>query len=98
MATYRKAEQKSTRNWLIGATIVTGIVFLLFLLPFNTYLHHYFVNAGTAWKVLGVISYAAWLWFLWTKAFKIKSNPSLILIVWLILTFAMLGGFNFSLP
>lgn len=90
-------EARERRNWFIGATILTGIVFLLFLIP-GTFFHDYFVRASFGANALGIISYGLWLWFLWFKAAGMKSNPSLILLVWLIFTWAALGGFNFSLP
>lgn len=98
------AEAKSTKKFFIGASVVVGIVILLFLLPIPTFFHRYFVRAAMIFKIIGIILSAGWFWFLWVKSADVAygkkdaaTGVSILLLIWFALIVCSLGGFNFDL-
>lgn len=98
------AEAKEEKTFLIVATVVFSLCYLLWIVPSNLYTHGYFVNAGLVWRALGFASIAVHYWFIWKKMRGLVFNerdvttPGILLIGWFGLNLLLLSGFTFDLP
>lgn len=106
--TMAAADAKSAKRFFIGASILVGIIILIWVLPFNVdsavgYAHAYFVRASSVWKIIAFILIAAWYGFLWGKSAQMitspkdRGTPAIILLVGLFLILGCLSGWNFDL-
>lgn len=94
------AEQKSRRNFLIGAGIVYFLIILL-ILAIPNYLRDAARRAGTAWigVILILVSYAGILFHdhIEPKKSSLDWLPNALIVVCLVLGILTAIGFNFDL-
>ncbi len=98
------AEAKNTKRFFIGASVIVGIIILLFVLPIPTFFHGYYKRTDLVFKILGFILSGGWYWFLWIKSSGVAygkkdsaTGVSVLLLIWFALICATFGGFNFDL-
>lgn len=91
------ADAKVEKRIIIGITVVLTICLGLWAIPSELYTNYYFKRADTVAKILGFISAGGMYFFTWKWAADYEGK-AIWLMVWLALTFALLSGFNFSLP
>lgn len=98
------AEAKSTKRFFIGASVIVTLIFLITVLPIDTYFHAYFKRAALTSKIAGIIVFIAWNIYLWIFSYDFsygkKSSAGLniaILVIGLILMLGLLFGFNLDL-
>lgn len=99
------AENKSTTRWFIGATLMIGIITLLFSFPiFDNNLNYWFKKASWVSKAGGYLVVGAWLYFLWQHSYNVGWGKKFsavgivaLLLIALALIFGLFAGFNFDL-
>jgi hypothetical protein len=98
------AQAKAVRTFCIALTAVVVIIFALFVVPSNNFLHRDFVRASTIMNVVAILSVAGQIFVTWRILSKVMNEEVYsgtwvyyVTMVWLILNICFLAGFNFSL-
>lgn len=97
------SEQKSTRNFMVGAGVILLIfALLLYFNVGNTFLGRLQNNGGTGLAFLSLIPFAAACYILWTgyQTGDLGKNPTfkiIAVLLLIILTACIACGFNFDL-
>lgn len=98
------AEAKSTKRFFIGASVIVALIFLITVLPIDTFFHAYFKRAAFISKLGGILVFIAWNIYLWKFSVDFsygkKSSAGLniaILAIGLVLMLGLLFGFNLDL-
>jgi|GEM_PF-4108213 len=103
-------EAAQEKLWLKIFSGIFGVVFLLWILPFNPcgglgFAHYYFTQSGWFAKLIAFVSIGLYYWFLWKKLRKID-NPTgaifapqtMVMFGWFALNLFLLSGFVLDLP